>query len=243
MKKKVMENSAYVFVIFIIINPVNCVPSTKLPELLLIDDSSREILFLDLYKRVSALEARTQMSDAVDWTQQTQFDALKNLAENQQEWLNNLDKMLNSNRKCEASKPAKKKAAFSASLDHDINTGNSDEDIVFNRIILNEGSYYNPATGVFNCPWNGVYDISFFIGQRTDDKSPKGVWASLKVNGRTIAMGVVDVYNQQQDLQGGNRVLVRLEEGDKVVVVATAGGHIEGSTHRASTFSAVYLFD
>ena len=61
-----MENSAYVFVVFMIINPINCVPSTKLPELLLIDDSSREILFLDLYKRVSALEARTQMSDAVD---------------------------------------------------------------------------------------------------------------------------------------------------------------------------------
>ena len=229
-----MENSAFVFVVFIIINPVNCVPSTKLPELLLIDDSSREILFLDLYK---------QMSDAVDWTQQTQFDALRNLAENQQEWLKNLDKMLNSNGRCKASKPAKKKAAFSASLDHDIITVNQDEDLVFNRIILNEGSYYNPATGVFTCPWNGVYDISFFIGQRTEDKSTKGVWASLKVNGRTIAMGVVDAYNQYQDLQGGNRVLVRLEEGDKVVVVANRGYHIEGSSHRSSTFSAVYLFD
>ena len=238
-----MENSAYVFVVFIIINPVNCVPSTKLPELLLIDDSSREILFLDLYKRVSALEARTQMSDAVDWTQQTQFDALKNLAENQQEWLKNLDKMLNSNGRCEASKPAKKKAAFSASLDHDINTVNSAKDIVFNKVLLNEGGYYNPGTGIFTCPWNGVYDISFFIGQRTDDKSTKGVWASLKVNGRTIAMGVVDAYNQYQDLNGGNRVLVRLEEGDKVIVAAREGGHIEGSSHRASTFSAVYLFD
>ena len=192
---------------------------------------------------MSALEARTQMSDAVDWTQQTQFDALRNLAENQQEWLKNLDKMLNSNGRCEASKPAKKKAAFSASLDHDIITVNQDEDLVFNRIILNEGSYYNPATGVFTCPWNGVYDISFFIGQRTEDKSTKGVWASLKVNGRTIAMGVVDAYNQYQDLQGGNRVLVRLEEGDKVVVVANRGDHIEGSSHRSSTFSAVYLFD
>ena len=72
-----MENNAYVFVVFMIINRINCVPSTKLPELLLIDDASREILFLDLYKRVSAIEARTHMSDAVDWTQQTQFDALK----------------------------------------------------------------------------------------------------------------------------------------------------------------------
>ena len=57
-----------------------------LPETLLIDDASREILFLDLYRRVSALETPTQMSDAIDWTQQTQFDRLKLLAENQQQW-------------------------------------------------------------------------------------------------------------------------------------------------------------
>ena len=239
-----MENRAYVFVVFMIINPINCVPSTKLPELLLIDDASREILFLDLYKRVSALEAWTQMSDAVDWTQQTQFDALKNLAENQQEWLKNLDKLLNSNGKCEASKPAKKKAAFSASLDHDIDTTTTDQVIVFNKVILNEGGYYDPCMGVFTCPWDGVYDISFFVGQRTEDKTSKGIWARLQVNDRTIAMGVVDVFNQWQDLQGGNRVFVRLEEGDKVMVIAQgSGSHIEGSSYDASTFSAVYLFD
>ena len=241
-----MEISAYGFVMFVVfnfINHMNCMSSTKLPELLMIDDSSREILFLDLYKRVSALEARTQMSDAVDWTQQTQFDALTNLAENQQEWLKNLDKLLNSNVRCEASKPARKKAAFSASLDHDIDTTRA-EDVIFNTVILNEGGYYNPSTGVFTCPWNGVYDISFFVGQRTDDKSPKGVWANLKVNDKTIAMGVVDVYSKHQDLQGGNRVLVRLEEGDKVVVTVSEGkSHIEGTSHAASTFSAVYLFD
>ena len=240
-----MENSAYVFVVFMIINPINCVPSTKLPELLLIDDASREILFLDLYKRVSALEARTQMSDAVDWTQQTQFDALKTLAENQQEWLENLDKLLNSNGKCEASKPAKKKVAFSASLDQDIDTTKPHQVIIFNKVILNEGGHYNPGTGIFTCPWNGVYDISFFVSTRTEDTKEKGIWASLQVNGRTIAMGVVDVVKPWQDLLGGNRVLVRLEEGDRVVVITQGsnGVHIEGSSYAASTFSAVYVFD
>ena len=57
-------------------------------------------------------------------------------------------------------------------------------------------------------------------------------------------MGVVDVFSKHQDLQGGNRVLVRLEEGDKVVVTVSEGkSHIEGTSHAASTFSAVYLFD
>ena len=185
------------------------------------------------------------MSNAVDWTQQTQFDALKNLAENQQEWLKNLDKLLNSNGKCEASKPAKKKAGFSASLDHDIDTTTTDQVIVFNKVILNEGGYYDPGMGVFTCPWDGVYDISFFVSTRTEDKSSKYIWARLQVNDRIIAMGVVDVYNQWQDLQGGNRVFVRLEEGDKVMVIAQrgSGSHIEGSSYVDSTFSAVYLFD
>ena len=151
-----MEISAYGFVVlivFFIINPINSVSSTKLPELLMIDDSSRGILFLDLYKRVGALEARTQMSDAVDWTQQTQFDKLTNFAENQQEWLKNLDKLLISNGRCEASKPARKKAALSAILDHDIDTTKA-ENTIFNKVILNEGviitqpQAYSPVPGM-----------------------------------------------------------------------------------------------
>ena len=58
-------------------------------------------------------------------------------------------------------------------------------------------------------------------------------------------MGVADVFHEYQDLQGGNRVLVRLEEGDKVMVIAQRGSnvHIEGTSYVASTYSAVYLFD
>ena len=84
-----------------------------LPETLLIDDASREILFLDLYRRVSALETRTRMSDAIDWTQQTQFDRLKLLVENQQQWLKDLEAVVRPNGKCEKPAPVKR-AAFTA---------------------------------------------------------------------------------------------------------------------------------
>ena len=80
-----------------------------LPETLLIDDASREILFLDLYRRVSALETRTQMSDAIDWTQQTQFDRLKLLAENQQQWLEDLEAVVRPNGRCAKPAPVKRR--------------------------------------------------------------------------------------------------------------------------------------
>ena len=237
-----MIRARRVFVILLgIVFSTDEVPATKLPDVLVMDDASREILFLDLYKRVSALEARTQMSDAVDWTQQTQFDKLKSLAENQKTWLNELEMLLKSN-KCEALKP-NKIAAFSAYLSHDIDAGIANYVITFNEVILNEGGYYDPTTGIFTCPWDGIYDISFFIGQRTEDKVSKGVWANLLVNNEKVAMAVVDAYGQYQDLQGGNRVIIRLEKGDKVKVVAVGrDNHIEGTTHTASTFSAVFLF-
>ena len=240
-----MIRAKRVFVILLgIVISKDEVPATKLPELLVMDDASREILFLDLYKRVSALEARTQMSDAVDWTQQTQFDKLKSLAENQQTWLNDLEMLLKSYDKCEALKP-NKIAAFSAYLSHDIDASTGNYVIIFNEVILNglnEGGYYDPNTGIFTCPWDGIYNISFFIGQRTDDMNFRGAWANLLVNNEKIAMAVVDVYTQTQDLQGGNRVIIRLKEEDKVKVVVGRNSHVVGTTHTASTFSAVFLF-
>ena len=239
-----MIRARSVFVILLgIVFSSDEVTATKLPDVLVMDDASREILFLDLYKRVSALEARTQMSDALDWTQQTQFDKLKSLAENQQTWLNDLEMLLKSNDKCEALKP-NKIVAFSAYLSHDIEVGSrTNYVIVFNEVILNEGGCYDQTTGIFTCPLDGIYDISFFLGQRADDRDAKGVWANLLVNNEKVAMAVVDSFSQSQDLQGGNRVIIRLKTGDKVKVAAVGpGSHIEGTSHTASTFSAVFLF-
>ena len=214
-----------------------------LPEMLLIDDASREILFLDLYRRVSALETRTQMSDAIDWTQQTQFDRLKLLAENQQQWLKDLEAVARPNGRCE--KPATmKRAAFTAYLDHDIDSSGESQVIVFNQVFLNEGGYYDAASGIFTCPWDGVYDISFFLGQRGESGSTKYVRSRLYVNDKEIVMAVVDASHAGQDLQGGNRVILRLTKGDAVkVMVLGKGWHIEGDTHRTTTFTGVYLFD
>lgn len=215
---------------------------SKLPDVLIMDDNSREILFLDLYKRVSALEARVRMSDAIDWTQQAQFDTLKALAENQQNWLNELDAMLKPKGQCEDSKPTGK-AAFSARLTHDMDDIKTHQVIIFDAVILNEGGFYNATTGIFQCPWNGVYDFSFFLGQRSENTDAKGAYVELYVNEKPIYTGVADQQHSKQDLQGGNRAIIRLKAGNQVKVVALAGSnHIEGDNHRSTTFSGLFLF-
>ena len=222
-----------------VLSRIDTVEVKKLPNLLLVDDTSREILFLDLYKRLSALEARTQMSDAVDWTQQTQFDTLKTLAENQQKWLKDVEALLTLNDRCNKLVPSKQ-AAFSAYLTHDID-GNQSEIIVFNQVLINEGGFYDPETGIFTCPWDGVYDFSFFIGQRGGESATR-IYTGLHVNDKMKVNAVVDAYNYQQDLQGGNRIIIRLTAGDTVQVYKYAG-HVEGDTHTTTTFSGVFQFD
>ena len=110
-------------------------------------------------------------------------------------------------------------------------------------MFLNEGGYYDATSGTFTCPWDGVYDISFFLGQR-GESGYKGVWSRLYVNDEEIVMAVVDAFHDQQELQCGNRVILRLRKGDAVKVVALGKGwHIEGNAHRTTIFTGVYLFD
>ena len=220
---------------------VSGVTATKLPEVLVSDDTSREILFLDLYKRVSALEARVQMSDAVDWTQQSQFDALKSLADNQQAWLKDLDAIVRPGQ-CVRSKQDTK-IAFSAYLSHDITNFKGSPKIVFDRVILNDGGHYSATTGIFRCPLSGVYDFAFFIGQRSITSKTAWLWARLLVNGNPVVMAVVDQHHTGQDLQGGNRAILRLQQGDEVFIQGMEGStHVEGDNHRSTTFSGTFLY-
>ena len=218
------------------------VQTSNLPDLLKLDDASRQILFLDLFKRVTALESRSDLSDVIDLGQQNQFDLLKTLAESQQQWMNEIEALIRPN-DTSVHPVAIKRAAFSAYLDHDIESTTNNEIIIFNKVLLNEGGYYSASSGFFTCPWSGVYDISFFLGQRGSPGNP-GAWLKLFVNDKDIVMAVADASNVAQDVQGGNRVLLRLEAGDIVkVVIVGPGLHVEGNDHHATTFSAVFLFE
>ena len=109
--------------------------------------------------------------------------------------------------------------------------------LIFLQIITNEGNGYNIHTGVFTCPEAGMYLLMFNIGARS-----VAVGTRLIVNSVNIVDAVVDIYHTDQDLTGGNSVLLRLKAGDSVWV-DTAGGHVEGASGwRLTTFSGVFLY-
>ncbi|XP_060560092.1 GATA zinc finger domain-containing protein 14-like [Ruditapes philippinarum] len=130
--------------------------------------------------------------------------------------------------------------AFSVYLDHDA-TISQHETVKFNKIITNDGGGYSAQTGVFTCSEGGVYMFTFSIGQRDQDHY---MWAELMVNSMNMIDAVVDTYHPSQDLQGGNTVIVRLKQGDRVWIDATHNGsHLEGSgSLRLTTFSGLFLY-
>ena len=187
----------YLFLFAVLIWTEN-VQTSNLPDPLKLDDASRQILFLDLYKRVTALESRSDLSDVIDLGQQNQFDLLKTLAESQQQWMNEIEALIRPNG-TSVHPVAIKRAAFSAYLAHDIESTSNNEIIIFNKVLLNEGGYYSASSGFFTCPWSGVYDISFFLGQRGSPGNP-GAWLKLFVNHKDIVMAVADAPNVAQDV-------------------------------------------
>ena len=55
--------------------------------------------------------------------------------------------------------------AFTAFLDHTVSNVQTDQTIVFNQVILNEGGGYDQRVGIFTCPKTGLYLVSFFFGK------------------------------------------------------------------------------
>lgn len=87
-----------------------------------------------------------------------------------------------------------------------------------------------------------MYYFTFFIGER-GSASPRGAENYLKINSVNVIDVVVETYHFGQDLQAGNAVVVRVNEGDRVWVSGGARTHIEGSNGlRLSTFTGLFLY-
>ena len=53
---------------------------------------------------------------------------------------------------------------FSSYLNHNLDGVHSGQTIVFNSALYNDGNAYSLSTGVFTCPYDGVYMFIYFIG-------------------------------------------------------------------------------
>ncbi|WAR00450.1 C1QL4-like protein [Mya arenaria] len=108
------------------------------------------------------------------------------------------------------------------------------------QVITNEGSGYNIHTGVFTCPQPGMYLFSFMVTQRGDVAQ---LTAQLVVNGSPKVHGVTDPYHDHEDRQGGNTVVLRLQQGDVVEIENFDGHHVQGYTAEGLTsFTGILLY-
>ncbi|KAI5104112.1 EMILIN-2 isoform X1, partial [Silurus meridionalis] len=117
--------------------------------------------------------------------------------------------------------------------------------IRFNRVLLNDGNHYDPHTGVFTVPSDGLYLLSVVITAQKGER----VEAVLSVANRSIQK--LETAGAEGDtstgcLCGGSAsasLVLDLRQGQKVGVVKTSGTlAISSSTEVFSTFSGVLLY-
>ncbi|XP_066542964.1 complement C1q tumor necrosis factor-related protein 3-like [Hoplias malabaricus] len=135
----------------------------------------------------------------------------------------------------------KPNVAFSASLfgegGQTIGGHSSEITLIFKKVFINFGNAYNPATGIFTAPVQGVYYFGF--SAFANGKSSMGV--HLCKNGQNV-VATYDYNSSQKDVNGANRAILQLEKGDQVYITLWGGLHIFDSYNRVSTFSGFLLF-
>ena len=130
---------------------------------------------------------------------------------------------------------------FTAYMDHTVQNLGIDQILVFNKVLFNDGGWYNNGSGIFTCPENGVY-LFFFEVCAQDGKQ---IVAKLVVNGVNEVDGIADNEYIQTEGQGSNMAILRLARGMHVAVENYRWGQVtslSSSTDRFNTFSGILLY-
>ncbi|XP_062391147.1 complement C1q tumor necrosis factor-related protein 3-like [Sardina pilchardus] len=133
------------------------------------------------------------------------------------------------------------KVAFSAALTDSgyIESGNTELNLVFTKIITNAGQAYSSTTGFFTAPVRGVYYFRFTV---MDNPSSRYMDIMMFKNGEKILhLHEYDAHGSWTYLSSG--ATLQLEVGDVVNMRLPAGGYrIYDSSGNHSTFSGFLLF-
>ncbi|NWI68166.1 EMIL2 protein, partial [Todus mexicanus] len=122
----------------------------------------------------------------------------------------------------------------------------------FNKVLVNDGDYYNPNTGVFTSPYEGRYLITAVLAPERDEY----VEAVLSVSNASVAQLHTAGYRRElleyHKPYSGKRtcggpgtfhLVLHLKAGDEVNVVVTGGKlAYTDSDEMYSTFSGVLLY-
>jgi hypothetical protein len=129
--------------------------------------------------------------------------------------------------------------AFHAHDVKDLILDRTDEILVFKRVLANEGSGYNNATGVFTASIEGIYLFTVHVCASHKKWSTIG----LVLDGIFVAKSIN--YNSQGYSCGSVSAIVQMETGRQVWVGNTYGsnGHVLAgeNTYVMNTFSGVLI--
>uniref|UniRef100_A0A5F8GGC9 EMILIN-2 n=1 Tax=Monodelphis domestica TaxID=13616 RepID=A0A5F8GGC9_MONDO len=124
--------------------------------------------------------------------------------------------------------------------------------VLFNKVLVNDGDFYNPNTGIFTAPYDGRYLITAILTPERDEY----VEAVLSVSNASVAQlhtagyrrELLEYHRPRGGLHtcGGTgtfHLIVHLKAGDEVNIVVTGGrlAHTDFD-EMYSTFSGVFLY-
>ncbi|XP_063397365.1 complement C1q-like protein 4 [Mytilus trossulus] len=128
--------------------------------------------------------------------------------------------------------------AFSTQLTYQLTGLGHHAAVIFNKVILDTTASYNSGDGVFVVPMAGIYVFTWTVSVGG------GNWEStqLIVNGNPYAYSKVDTANGSDYGSGTQTVVLKVNQGDHVLIrTGTIGdGVIDGNTY--DTFSGWILF-
>ncbi|KAI4808132.1 hypothetical protein KUCAC02_000200 [Chaenocephalus aceratus] len=130
--------------------------------------------------------------------------------------------------------------AFSASLANfgEIYKGPcTDKALIFKRVFSNTGNGYDPNTGIFTAPVNGLYFLSF----STYGYNTHVMGAILMKNGVSQISTYDDPSTDGSD-SSSNAVVLQLDGGDKVYMELWDDGRVFDNMNGHTTFSGFLVF-
>ncbi|KAL2087927.1 hypothetical protein ACEWY4_016755 [Coilia grayii] len=112
-----------------------------------------------------------------------------------------------------------------------------DKVLVYKGVFLNYGGAYNPSTGVFTAPVNGVYSFNYHIYGYSSNR----MGVSLFKNEERISTAYDHPSIDSTDT-ASNSALLSLNKGDEVTIRLWAGHTLYMSSNNHNTFNGFLVF-
>ncbi|CAC5416247.1 COL8A [Mytilus coruscus] len=125
--------------------------------------------------------------------------------------------------------------AFSSVLTH-AQSVSANAAIKFDRVIINIQDGYDPTTGIFTAPSNGVYHISSTVM----NSKGKTLFVSLYLNDVTITSIWLNPASQTYEM-GTTNMILDLKEGDKVTIRSRGSYTVHSNLNIHSSFSGYLI--